>query len=1496
MFSSSNGLLASLALKAKAMAQGVSEAEMKVFEATNEDKWGPHGNDMKEIARLADDYERGQLVMNAIWQRLQEQDENWRLCYKALLLCDYLIRQGPMRCVDEFCRNITVFERLRDDFAYKDQDGRDQGVNVRQRARDVAALLSDPSRIQVERAKARSNAGKYIGVSAADMTRGGGAYGGSSSARSHHTPSSSGYDSPSSVSGRGGGSHLQDQAYSGSQGLAGSAFAAEASVKPGHQRTMSLGMLAIGHASSLGSLAGREGGSAGGGGVEDPFEATRRRIERLKQQTSTPNSPALATHMDASFEGGAPLTGGINMDASPNLFPDNSKVRPGPKRLSEVKVNPAIAAAFGGLAITPDASTARAPKVPLPPPPLPTPSHTEPVPQPVQQSSHPIIDLLDALPPSAAPALQPQPAAAAAAAAQPQVEWDAFAEAPCPATPAPAAYSAVAPPLGPATGAPRPAAAIPVPSTQPAVDPFDALLGGLVPGPATAFDPFAQLPNNGHSAAVDLFADPFAPPPAAVGKPAASGPQLPATRGGSTWLHNCQQVGHTPRLACLTMLLLTNLAYGCIPADARVELDEDSTLPPFANDENRALDAAIRALEKQLERADAAHDENKDRINIMMEHLANVQQELKYTQSRVESKVKEIETEQHLKQLAERETGRLRADTTRLVNERGELGDKVSSLKTQVFKANEKLDGFKLLMNWNQEELEQWALAQKQKEEDNAALEKYRHQDAAKVKELQLALDKMSRAVVAKKEELEGEVLETQAAQIQLDKAAEDFRKLHTERQELIRQWDDAMEAMRNRDNAIVVATEQFAQRKAELKQRKAELDAQAKFLEAEAMNNKEVDARIAFYDREVAKQRDVYLREQQRLADLDNEVEAVKATLNKAANELAGKGAENEGARQELDAKRQRLDASRKKYALLRRQLEGEFAALDSLEGKVAELEVLRKADEGRLKAVIKEAEDLKKEQFKRSQRLFDLRGKERTLISEISGGQGQNKNLAARISGLDQQVVRQQELLYNVEFQLQQMERKVARAGGVRSEEESRALHARIEKLTAVLEGVNAEHSMLLDQVKHSEEDLLKARRVNVAFSADKAKIDEVLGTLKLENEMVGRQVKLVVTEKEKTMVDHDVMKLVRGQMSCLLLFKSLLPQSCLTSLPCLSPLLPQEVKRLRDILALHADEVFSLENRKFQLKMSAEERRQEVEVHRDGLRTELKLLRDDIHRITLELRERALKVEKLQSKFEVISTKTRGADDEEGGEPKSQAYYVIKAAQEREELQREGDELDARIRRAEKEVAALEATLLQLVGANGKLGASYRKVEGGTAHTERAQLREKLDRVYDKLKYKRQEETLLAADCSQLGAQLNNLADQQRQLTAGLDNLGRRKTEAERAVSEQSEKLQRARRATQRAAQTLRVAPGDASHPASKEVTLAEMREVTKAMLTELASLASQYPEAGLAALAAEVGVRLPGSGSGSTPPSTAGSRAGSRPTSARSSISVGNGRQR
>lgn len=76
----------------------------------------------------------------------------------------------------------------------------------------------------------------------------------------------------------------------------------------------------------------------------------------------------------------------------------------------------------------------------------------------------------------------------------------------------------------------------------------------------------------------------------------------------------------------------------------------------------------------------------------------------------------------------------------------------------------------------------------------------------------------------------------------------------------------------------------------------------------------------------------------------------------------------------------------------------------------------------------------------------------------------------------------------------------------------------------------------------------------------------------------------------------------------------------------------------------------------------------------------------MKDNIHRVTLELKERVLRGEKLKAKYATLSTKGQSILDDE---PKSQAYFLIKAAQEREEHQRYGDDLDAKIRKAEKEV---------------------------------------------------------------------------------------------------------------------------------------------------------------------------------------------------------------
>lgn len=62
-------------------------------------------------------------------------------------------------------------------------------------------------------------------------------------------------------------------------------------------------------------------------------------------------------------------------------------------------------------------------------------------------------------------------------------------------------------------------------------------------------------------------------------------------------------------------------------------------------------------------------NETRERISVMESHLASVVTEQQHTQRLVDAKVKEIETEDHLKQLAEREKGRFAAELKKLQRE-----------------------------------------------------------------------------------------------------------------------------------------------------------------------------------------------------------------------------------------------------------------------------------------------------------------------------------------------------------------------------------------------------------------------------------------------------------------------------------------------------------------------------------------------------------------------------------------------------------------------------------------------------------------------------------------------------------------------------------------------------------------------------------------------------------------------------------------------------------
>ncbi|CAF97933.1 unnamed protein product, partial [Tetraodon nigroviridis] len=190
----------SLRRQVKNIVHNYSEAEIKVAcssahvdfphphchvrEATSNDPWGPSSSLMSEIADLTYNVVAFSEIMSMVWKRLNDHGKNWRHVYKAMTLMEYLIKTGSERVAQQCRENIYAVQTLKD-FQYIDRDGKDQGVNVREKAKQLVTLLKDEERLREERVHALKTKEKMAQTSSASSAPSAPSLGGSLSAGSH---------------------------------------------------------------------------------------------------------------------------------------------------------------------------------------------------------------------------------------------------------------------------------------------------------------------------------------------------------------------------------------------------------------------------------------------------------------------------------------------------------------------------------------------------------------------------------------------------------------------------------------------------------------------------------------------------------------------------------------------------------------------------------------------------------------------------------------------------------------------------------------------------------------------------------------------------------------------------------------------------------------------------------------------------------------------------------------------------------------------------------------------------------------------------------------------------------------------------------------------------------------------------------------------------------------------------------------------------------------
>ncbi|XP_039620874.1 coiled-coil domain-containing protein 39-like [Polypterus senegalus] len=736
-----------------------------------------------------------------------------------------------------------------------------------------------------------------------------------------------------------------------------------------------------------------------------------------------------------------------------------------------------------------------------------------------------------------------------------------------------------------------------------------------------------------------------------------------------------------------------------------------------------------------------------------------------------------------------------------------------------VCKAKQKLEKLRCQLNWDHQALEAWLEACAQKDEDSMIILKYAKQDESKIRELSLNIEKLTDELIQRRRILDNELTDTITAQIELDKTAEDFRRAHVERVELLCQWENTIEQMKKRDQQIDECSQLLTEVKQEIREKEALIKERNELLHTVMLKNKQSKRNITYLDRNADKLREECIQQESKFSVLQSELESLKKLLGRTTTDLEIKKAQLESMGNEILEKHKKLKEAKETNEALTQKLKtfNESLMESSLlvKEKTEKMERTIKEMERTIKNLENQLICLKGIQAKRTQELQNQMLKEENILAKINIRKTCVQSLNYRISKVDCEAEKQIQLAYNQDFRIQYLERKITRMEK-EHDTEKQAIEAKTEELTNILQEKKATCSFLSTQLKRLQDEVRYVKTKLDKTVSECSDLDAKIPQLNIVIDVSTKEVKTLKIKKQEALAEVNVMKL--------------------------------HIKRLRDLLYSKTDITISLEKRKLLLQNAMRERQDEIKVHREMLHTQYRLIDQERQAISMEVNEKLAKIEKLKKRYEVV---TLAIAPPEGEQESTQAYYIVKAAQEKEELLREGNELDTKIHKTEKEIEALENTLDLLNRHNSTYRKSVNKVtDSGEDYEEKLKLEEKNQILEGKFLDKAKQKEQVQEEMQSMNNMLENLKITEASLITDKLEIESRIQSLNKEVEYQKEKLDRAKKQCVKLHKEINSSrQSEGEIPEEQEIMLRELRDFSKSLNKMIAEVMVDQPSLAL-----------------------------------------------
>uniref|UniRef100_T1JLR2 Coiled-coil domain-containing protein 39 n=1 Tax=Strigamia maritima TaxID=126957 RepID=T1JLR2_STRMM len=442
---------------------------------------------------------------------------------------------------------------------------------------------------------------------------------------------------------------------------------------------------------------------------------------------------------------------------------------------------------------------------------------------------------------------------------------------------------------------------------------------------------------------------------------------------------------------------------------------------------------------------------------------------------------------------------------------------------------------------------------------------------------------------------------------MEMNKTAEEYSQLHEERHGVIKQWEDTIQQMKDRDREMNGILSDMTQIRTELQIKMETEETKTQFLNELKRDNQKIESDMQISDRKLAKLRDQSRIIKSQLELQDDDLRTITSQIKRCSADLMSLREEIKHWREINLKTKEKREEQVARISELTKSLENVKGDLMTSDQKANASYKYFQCTELRQKTLEFEVNRMMDVRYHKLQELEKEKANEKTLTSEIQGCRTSIQNLKKRLTSLEKMAQRQDEVIYGQDVVIQQLEDRISRITGNTRAEEKKALENKVSQLEETLEKKETSCNFLKQQIKYLEDDVWRINRALVKQKDVQLDLNVKMKDLGMEIDTANQELKSLTSKKQNLIVEENMLKL--------------------------------QIKKLKEDLTLKVDDVLNLERQKVELDKIMKEHHHDIDTQHEMLRAQYYTIEEERHYLQMELNNHKAKICKLRNRYEVF-----------------------------------------------------------------------------------------------------------------------------------------------------------------------------------------------------------------------------------------------------------------